>query len=115
MVVYRVSQRAIRESPLHVKKVDHFHSSAWAADRQAIVGFADGYKRRYKLSALCRHRHCAKGGERMEKKGYHGKIGNSAAQEIKAVYPMKGSAAPKAASYAGNGVKGGFGKQKKKK
>ena len=51
----------------------------------------------------------------MEKKGYHGKIGNSAAQEIKAVYPMKGSAAPKAASYAGNGVKGGFGKQKKKK
>ena len=34
-----------------------FHSSAWATDRQAIVGFADGYKRRYKLPALCQRGH----------------------------------------------------------
>lgn len=51
----------------------------------------------------------------MEKKSYHGRIGNSAAKEVKALYPSDGSGAPKAAAYAGNGVKSGFAKQKKNK
>ncbi len=46
---------------------------------------------------------------------YHGKIQNSGGQYVKAVYQTTKSIAPKEASYAGNGVKGGFKSKKSKK
>ncbi len=47
------------------------------------------------------------------KESYHGRIANAGGQEVKAVYPRQGEKKPKIASYAGNGVSGGF-KSKKK-
>lgn len=51
----------------------------------------------------------------MSEKSYHGRIGNSGAQQVKAVYPCDGSAKPKAASHAGNGASSGFTAENKKK